>query len=123
MKKIISLCTALGFALSLGMMPASMASAGSLANWHKSIAKRVAKKQVYPRAAMMREIEGKAKVSITVSRDGRVLEHKVVQKTGEPILDKEIVKLVRRIDPLPAPPADVPDDKLTFVLPLAWTIQ
>ena len=91
--------------------------------WQKKIVKRIATKQVYPRSAINREIEGSAKVRVSVDRSGAVTAYEMVEATGHKVLDNEVPKLMKRIDPLPAPPEAVPDERLTFVLPLAWILQ
>lgn len=124
-KQTIALIAAGGFAaatlISAFAVPAY--AAGDLKSWQKEIVKLVAKKQVYPRAALSREIEGHAKVKLTVDRSGHISSHEIIQKTGYDVLDKEIDKLVDRLNPLPTPPSDIPDSSLSFVLPLAWVIQ
>ena len=83
----------------------------------------VAKKQVYPRSAIDNEIEGKAKVKVTIDRAGKVTAFNVVQPTGQDVLDKELPKLGDRISPLPTPPAELSDAQLTFVLPVTWALN
>lgn len=96
-------------------------AADDMKSWQISLVKAVAKNQRYPRSAIAREIEGRAKVRLVVSADGTITSHEIVQDTGESILDAEIPKLVEKLNPLPA----LPDgkDSLTFVLPLNWTLN
>ncbi|WP_262693615.1 energy transducer TonB [Kordiimonas aquimaris] len=122
MLKKINKVFAIAIALTFAVGGTSMsASADEMGDWKRAVAKKVAKKQKYPRAALAREIEGKAKIRLTVMADGSISTHEVVQETGESILDKEIPKLVKRLNPLPA----LPDAKteLSFVLPLSWTLN
>jgi len=97
------------------------AYASDMKTWQKKVIKAVAKNQRYPRSALAREIEGKAKVRLFVAADGSITSHEVVQETGKSILDKEIPKLMKKLNPLPA----LPDGKneLSFVLPLNWTLN
>ncbi len=99
------------------------AMAGDLRSWQRSIARAVASKQVYPRSALRREIEGSAKVRVTVDRSGKIASFEMIQATGHEELDREVPKLMKRINPLPKPPADISDEQLTFVLPLSWVLQ
>lgn len=108
-----------GLALA-GIRPAA---AADLSSWKRQIAMVIAKKQVYPRSALMREIEGSAKVKVTVDASGKIVNYEIVEPTGEAVLDREIPRLIERIDPLPAPPADANADELTFIIPLAWRLQ
>ncbi len=97
--------------------------ANDVASWQKSVVSLVAKKQVYPREAMSKEIEGRARVKVTIDRSGAITGYEAVEKTGNAILDAEIEKLKDRINPLPTPPASLSDANLTFVLPLSWVLQ
>lgn len=97
--------------------------AADLKSWQREIAKLVASKQVYPRSALRREEEGEARVKVTVARDGKISNFEILQETGHASLDREVPKLIERLDPLPKPPSDVGDDQLTFILPLAWVLQ
>lgn len=122
MLKKINKVFAIAIALTFTIGGASIsASADGMSDWKRAVAKKVAQKQKYPRAALAREIEGRAKVRLTVMADGSISTHEVMEETGESVLDNEIPKLVKRLNPLPA----LPDSKteLSFVLPLAWTLN
>lgn len=97
------------------------AQAMDMNGWKKAVIKKVASSQRYPRAAMAREIEGKAKIRLTVDATGAITNHEIVQGTGEDVLDSELPKLVDRLNPLPS----LPDGKteLSFVLPVSWTLN
>ncbi len=90
--------------------------------WQRALMTKVSKKTPYPRSAIAKEIEGSAKVRITIDRTGAVLNFEIVQATGEPVLDKVIPKVMEKINPLPKPPAALPDKNLTFVVPLGWRL-
>ena len=108
--------------LTSASVPQAMAG-DSVNDWKQDVVKLIARKQVYPRAALSREIEGSAKVQITIDRTGHVTSYDVVQPTGHKELDEDIPKLVKRIDPLPAPPSALADSDLSMTLPLNWVIQ
>lgn len=116
--KAFAMAVALSFAMA-GM--SASASAQDMNSWKRAVAQKVAKKQKYPRAALAREIEGKARVRLVVAADGSITTHEIVEATGENILDKEIPKLVKRLNPLPALPEDRAE--LSFVLPLSWSLN
>lgn len=97
------------------------ASAADMITWKKAVAKKVAQKQKYPRAALAREIEGKAKVRLIVAADGSITTHEIVEETGESVLDREIPRLMKRLNPLPALPED--RTELSFLLPLSWSLN
>jgi len=116
--KIVAVAIALTFAIGATSISANAVDMNS---WKKAVAKKVAKKQKYPRAALAREIEGKARVRLLVAADGSITTHEIILETGETVLDREIPKLVKRLNPLPA----LPDDRteLSFVLPLSWSLN
>lgn len=99
----------------------SVPSVADMKSWQKAVVKKVAKSQTYPRSALSREIEGRAKIRLVVDATGEITEHEVVEPTGENLLDREIPRLVKRLNPLPS----LPDgrESLTFILPLSWTLD
>lgn len=89
--------------------------------WGKQVMKQVAKKQKYPRSALNNEIEGRAKIKLTVSADGTITDSKITQATGAKVLDREIPKLIAKLSPLPALPAG--KTEFTFTIPLTWALN
>ncbi len=107
----------------IGCMATTSAHAADKSAWLKAVARTIAKKQIYPRSALAREIEGTAKVRITVGRDGHIATYDVIQPTGEAVLDRALERLMTRIDPLPAPPAGLAEKELTLVVPIVWSLH
>jgi len=113
----------LGGFLALTVMLSVPVSANDVGTWRKAVIKTIIKSHVYPRSAISREIEGSAKVKITISRAGDITGYEVMQPTGEDVLDEVIPTMVDKMNPLPAPPDALPDANLTFVIPLTWRLQ
>lgn len=99
------------------------AYANDIKDWQKKIVKKIVKSHIYPRSAIAREIEGRAKVSVTIDRTGKITGFEVTEPTGESQLDNVIPKMMEKMDPLPAPPDSLPDSNLTFTIPIAWRLQ
>lgn len=97
------------------------AFADAVSDWQKAVVRKVAAKQVYPRMAVAQQIEGKAKVKLTVTADGTISHFEIVESTGQDVLDKSIPKLVERLSPLPALPNG--QTELSFLLPLNWSLD
>ena len=97
------------------------AHADDMKDWQIEVIKAVAKNQRYPRSAIAREIEGKAKVRLVVAADGTITSHEIVEGTGEDVLDREIPKLMEKLNPLPALPGG--QSELSFLLPLTWSLN
>jgi len=97
--------------------------ADEIQDWRKKLAKKIAKKHIYPRSALSREVEGKARVQVVVDREGVITSYEIIQPSGESILDKAIPKMMKKLTPLPPPPASLPTEGLTFVIPITWRLQ
>lgn len=105
------------------LMVSVPSAAADKASWIKEIGKRIGSKMIYPKSAIRKGIEGKAKVRITIDRTGAITNFDIIEQSGEALLDKVIEKSITRISPLPAPPADLKDSELKFNLPLVWRLQ
>jgi periplasmic protein TonB len=77
----------------------------------------------YPRMAQLRRQEGTALLRFTMTRDGRVLSHHVERSSGHAVLDREVEELIERASPLPAMPADMTQDRLEVVVPIAFGLR
>jgi len=98
----------------------AMSASDDMASWKRQVAKLIAKKQKYPRSAQIRRLEGNAQVKIVIEPDGAIASYELVKSTQHVILDKEVDKLIERLNPLPAPPQP---DPLTLTLPLTWRLE
>ncbi len=88
--------------------------------WRKAVMTMIAKNQRYPRSAVSREIEGNARVRLNITADGTITSHEIVSDTGETVLDREIPKLIDRLNPLPALPSG---KDMSIVIPLTWSLD
>ncbi|MCJ9430547.1 energy transducer TonB [Kordiimonas marina] len=107
--------------LAVGVVSLSVAHADAMSDWTKAVSKLVAAKQGYPRAAIARQLEGRAKVRLTVAADGTISNYEIIEPTGKGPLDHAIPKLIGRINPLPKLPGGKAE--MTFILPLAWSLD
>jgi TonB family protein len=63
---------------------------------------------------------GEARLAFSIDRGGRVLTSRIVHSSDSEALDEEALALIKRAAPLPPPPAGVPDDRLSFVVPIRY---
>lgn len=89
------------------------------AAWQQAVARLIASKQTYPRAAQMRGDEGTAKVKVYVSASGAVEKTEMVSPSGSSVLDREALALPTKAGNFPAPPGGA----TTIVLPLTWKLM
>lgn len=59
-------------------------------------------------------------VHLVVDRNGHVVSYRIVKGSGDAIFDDAALAAVRRSDPLPKPPPLVPDEELSFNVPLTF---
>jgi protein TonB len=71
------------------------------------------KHKKYPRRAQLRGYEGTAWLTFAIDREGHLLDYTIDEGTGHSLLDQEVVAMIKRASPLPAPPPD--DGKSRFV--------
>ena len=100
----------------VGRTPA--VSAEAVSSWQRLLIARIEQFKRYPRQA--RSAEGVASVAFTIDRKGRVLSTRVVRSSGSEVLDDDAVALVRRAEPLPAPPGGIGEEQLTLIAPIRY---
>jgi protein TonB len=74
----------------------------------------------YPRRASLRRQEGEATLYFVIDRAGRVLDFRVEKSTGYKILDEEVVNMIKRASPLPAPPESLAGETLEYRVPVGF---
>lgn len=89
------------------------------AAWQQSVARLIASKQTYPRAAQMRGDEGTVRVKVYVSASGAVEKTEMVAPSGSSVLDREALGLPTKVGTLPAPPGGA----TAIVLPLTYKLM
>lgn len=77
----------------------------------------------YPRAALVRGLQGVPVVRFKVDREGKLLSVALEHSCGHRLLDEEIVATVQRAAPLPPFPADMTQPQQEFVVPVRFELQ
>lgn len=89
--------------------------------FQQALQRHIARFQRYPARARDGGLEGTVQVLFLLRRDGTVVDAWVVSTSGETILDKEALETVRRAEPLPPIPGELPD-QLRVLLPVAFAV-
>jgi periplasmic protein TonB len=74
----------------------------------------------YPYAARKRRQTGMTYLAFTMDRQGHVLAAHIARSSGHEMLDDEVMSMIRRAEPLPPPPPEVPDN---LVVPMNFTLK
>lgn len=93
--------------------PAGAADPG----WNKKVAQLIGANYAYPRSAVLRGEQGSARVKIAFSGAGKVLSVDLVKSTGSAILDREALRIPRKVATYPAPGTNT-----DIILPIVWRI-
>ena len=78
-------------------------------NWEGEVLARLEDFRRYPRTARMRRQQGVVYVLAMVDHHGSVLSVRLRESSGIPALDQEAMDTFARAQPLPKPPATLPD--------------
>ena len=95
-------------------------SSVSPARWQARVASHLERRKRYPSAARKQGQQGTAQVRFTIDGSGNVQSVSLVRSSGVPLLDEEVVALVRRASPVPAPPPGV---NRTIVVPIRFSMR
>ncbi|MBO9489686.1 energy transducer TonB [Endozoicomonas sp. G2_1] len=95
----------------------------AIADWQSILLAHLERRKRYPSQAKMRGQQGSPWVKFTLDRQGKVLSVELHKSSGFNALDREVVALVKRAQPLPIPPKDSPDSALTIAVPVAFYIR
>jgi protein TonB len=85
-------------------MTGLFSSSMSPARWQSRLIAHLERRKRYPAGAQSRGEVGVASVRFTIDDSGNVLSVALARSSGYPELDEEVVALVRRASPVPAPP-------------------
>jgi protein TonB len=75
----------------------------------------------YPATARRDRLQGTVQVLFAMRRDGTVLDAWVQASSGQMLLDKEALETIRRAQPLPAIPPELPG-QLNILLPVSFDL-
>lgn len=89
--------------------PAIAPSSAATMKFQQTLLRHIARYQRYPSAARPLHLEGKVDTLFTMSRDGTLLGVWVRTSSGQVVLDKEAMETIRRAQPLPRIPPELPD--------------
>jgi protein TonB len=93
-------------------------SAAAIASWQRLLVAQLERNKRYPPGAGGEQ--GTARLAFRIDRRGHLLSSRIAQSSGSAALDQETLALAHRAQPFPAPPADIGDDQLSFVVPIRY---
>lgn len=92
--------------------------------YEQKISLWLAKHKHYPAAARMLGQHGRPILRIRVDRQGNIKFSAIDQSTGYRLIDDAALEMVKRANPLPAPPANYPGEQLLeFLIPVTFGLH
>jgi protein TonB len=101
-------------------LPPAIGAPSGQSNWAGLVLGRLEQFRRFPAAARRARQEGVCHVRFTIDRKGHVLASVLARTSGHELLDREAVTLVRRADPLPAPPPELQGETITLTVPVEF---
>jgi len=98
----------------------SRSSSVSPQRWQGRLAAHLERRKRYPAAARSNREEGTVYVRFQIDNGGNVLSVSLSRSSGSSLLDQEVLALVKRASPVPAPPEGV---NKTITFPMQFTIR
>ncbi|HEY0219535.1 MAG TPA: energy transducer TonB [Afipia sp.] len=87
--------------------------------FQQALMRHIERFQRYPGEARRDHLEGTVQVAFVMGRDGKILDAWIRSSSGQTVLDKEAVEALRRAEPLPYIPNELPG-QLSVLLPVSF---
>lgn len=100
-----------------------VADASVEADYIAQLASWLARHKQYPRTARRRNLEGVAQLTFTLNAEGKVLKSDVTGSSGYQVLDREVVKMLERAEPLPAFPTGLNRRTMEIIIPIRFELE
>jgi TonB family protein len=95
----------------------------AILTWRTQVVALLERNKRYPETAQSRGEQGVAQVFFTLDRQGRVIDSRLRSSSGVSALDEEAVALVRRAQPFPPPPSEMPGERVDLTVPIRFNIN
>ena len=91
--------------------------------WKRQVVGLLERNKRYPTAAQARHEQGTAQLAFSLDRQGRVTASRIIKSSGSTALDNETLELVKRAQPFPPPPPDLPGAQIDLNVPIRFNIK
>ncbi len=92
-------------------------------DWYAALQGHLAAHTRYPSRALMHQIEGEVEVALTVGRDGELLAVELSKPSPHPSLNQSVRAMLKRAQPVPAPPAEIAAGGINVRVPIIFAIK
>lgn len=103
--------------------PSSTTDNQATATWQSDLVAHIHRYKRYPKQARRRGQEAVIYVQVTINRDGQVIKHQLEKASRYKALNREVINLMTRAQPLPTPPKEVKGETLEILLPVVFSLN
>lgn len=104
--------------------PALPSNSNALPSWQSDLLRHLAKFKRYPEDARRRGTQGVVQLRFKVDANGNVLSYEIAKESGSASLDRATLEMIRRAQPLPAPPREILNNgTLEVVAPFVYNLD
>lgn len=105
---------------SSGSMEGAMADGGARNDYLSRVYRHIEPYRSYPAAARAGGQHGRVVTRVTINRDGGLVDLRIDNSSGWPLIDNAEMAAIRRAMPLPPVPAGMRGDPVVLVLPMNY---
>jgi periplasmic protein TonB len=98
-------------------------AASARASWQAQLVAWLEKYKRYPRVAQEQRQQGVVYLHFAIDRQGKVLSSQINKSSGFELLDEEVLALIQRAQPVPAPPPEVGGSRIELLVPVAFSLR
>ena len=98
-------------------------TSNAVLTWKPQIVALLDRNKRYPESAQARREQGVVQIFFSLDRNGRLIESRVLRSSGSSLLDEEALALLLRAEPFPAPPRELPGDKVNLTVPIRFNLE
>lgn len=93
-------------------------------SWQSKLLSHLSRYKRYPEDARRRGFEGTVRLRFVLDDQGKVLSYSLAGRSGSASLDRATLEMIRRAQPLPAPPAEMlQNGQLEIVAPFVYSLD
>jgi periplasmic protein TonB len=98
-------------------------TSNAVPTWKSQMLALLERNKRYPESAQSRHQQGTAQVFFSLDRQGRVVGSRIVRSSGTDVLDAEALALLRRAQPFPPPPPELPGPRIDLTVPIRFNLK
>jgi|GEM_PF-1152655 len=88
----------------------------------RDLINEIRKHQEYPRKALINKDEGDVTARVTIAADGSLVGLELVERSGSRILDKAVLRIIRKTAPFQAIPTELKQEQFVFEVPISFQL-